>query len=1123
MKRILVILLCFLVILPGMAQIKVGFIGSQGSAQSELEKKQCLSLLARYPDIRISFITNNEILKKPSHLAQYDVLWIQRSDTAAFTAEEVNPKLLKSLNEWILNGGKVLLNQESFGYITLLGLETNLPERRNKACTDDGYGRKLGFHAFREHPVFAGLNGGAYIQRPVTDTTVRIIGYFGNNLPANGRVIAVDWDYIFLREESKLVLEYGSGTGKVIAVGGYLSFSMPNLNDQHLALFTAGTIRYLAGKSTGIEENYWYYGPYTVTGCPPKEQNTDRFFAGIPSGVRWNLPVERVHFSDRPASGSFWDVAGERMVIMGAEQGGIEEIWSHPFMALRDYEGGIKGPDSISWLSSLTPEILISPSYIKRTYTLASGILSEVVTVAPNDPNGVVHYEYRGEHPIRLVIRFRTNLRFMWPYSEYTTGTICHGWDADYNAFVFMDRTGGLAVMAGGNKVPSEHVSGPAGTGLLASASAAYDLARDDVLDFVITGTSEGIPAARSAFDLAIRDPMNILISEADHTAGLFGRSLVITTPNDTFNDGYLWALSGTDKFFVTTPGMGSSLVAGYATTKRGWDGEHQVNGRPGYGWYFGRDGEWSGLALLDYGDLEKVKQVLEFYGKYQDLSGKIYHEATTSGVIHYDAADATPLYILLAGRYFRYSNDTAWLRQSWPQIRKAIDFCFSTDTDHDHLIENTNVGHGWVEGGELYGSHATLYLNGCWAAALEESSHMAKSINDPDQNRFMAERNEIMNLINHDFWRPAPALGGPAMNLGFYSYGKNKDGSFRNEITVLPAVPIYLGLTESAKAKTMLDMYAGNTFSTNWGVRIIGDDSPLFKPTGYHYGSVWPLFTGWTALSEYREGNYNSGFSHLMNNLNGYRSFARGYVEEVLNGAIYKPSGVCPHQCWSETMVLQPAIEGMLGLDVRTNEGRIRLAPRLPVSWDSLTAEPIRAGSQHMKFTYKRQGSVTTYTFEPTAPGSLKIEFAPSFPAGTVFSGAFLNGTPLPFTTFRTKDQETLVCQFIMDQKMTLEIQTRAGIGILPVVPDPFPGDSAAGYRVISCRYAGNSYIADLEGPAGTTGDFYLLMPNGFIINKVVNSDIFMAGNNLFRLHVKFPPAGTPYIRRTVTMETMK
>ena len=204
------------------------------------------------------------------------------------------------------------------------------------------------------------------------------------------------------------------------------------------------------------------------------------------------------------------------------------------------------------------------------------------------------------------------------------------------------------------------------------------------------------------------------------------------------------WALAGTDKFMVKTPGMGTSLVAGYATTKHGWDGGQKVSGRPGYAWYFGRDGQWSGFALLDYGDYSKVRSILKFYEKYQDLSGKIFHEATTSGVIHYDAADATPLYIVLAGKYFRHSNDTAYLRESWPAISKALWFCQSTDTDGDMLIENTNVGHGWVEGGELYGSHSTLYLNSCWTAALEEAANMAIAMKDPTAESYMLQAREV-------------------------------------------------------------------------------------------------------------------------------------------------------------------------------------------------------------------------------------------------------------------------------------------------------------------------------------------------------------------------------------------
>ena len=34
---------------------------------------------------------------------------------------------------------------------------------------------------------------------------------------------------------------------------------------------------------------------------------------------------------------------------------------------------------------------------------------------------------------------------------------------------------------------------------------------------------------------------------------------------------------------------------------------------------------------------------------------------------------------------------------------------------------------------------------------------------------------------------------------------------------------------------------------ATDWGARIISvNQSQLYDPLSYHYGSVWPLFTGW-------------------------------------------------------------------------------------------------------------------------------------------------------------------------------------------------------------------------------------------------------------------------------------
>ena len=121
------------------------------------------------------------------------------------------------------------------------------------------------------------------------------------------------------------------------------------------------------------------------------------------------------------------------------------------------------------------------------------------------------------------------------------------------------------------------------------------------------------------------------------------------------------------------------------------------------------------------------VRHQLELYQALQDRSGKIFHELMTSGVVHFDACDATPMYVMLAAHYLRASGDTAFIRTSWPHLTKAMDFLFSTDTDGDGLIENTDVGHGWVEpGGDLFGTHSEYYLSVLWARALEDAATMA-------------------------------------------------------------------------------------------------------------------------------------------------------------------------------------------------------------------------------------------------------------------------------------------------------------------------------------------------------------------------------------------------------------
>jgi glycogen debranching enzyme len=1112
--------------------MSVWFLAPVPYEKAGKETRAAFDFLNKIPGISGRYLLAEELPGSGKKLKQADVLWIHRDETTEFRKVERDRRLLSTLKTYVEGGGRIMLTQQAMHYLNFLGYESSLMEDSTKSCTDKGFGRRLGFHSFISHPVFEGLHGGAYVCWPQSDMTTRITGLFGDRVPANGKTVAVDWDYIFLREQTKLVFEYAPGNGRILAVGGYMLFGTPNRNRAHLEMFTRNCLHYLHEKDPQSKHiNWWNYSSCKVMELMPPPES-DRVVKAMPPSEKWREDVSEITLNRRFASRNFWDVAGERIVTMGLETGGIEEIWAHPFMALRDYRVGIRFSyrDTIYWLNDERPEISVNPANFTRSYKFPRAYLKEVVVNDPNRPAGVVHYEYRGVYEADLFIQFTSNLRWMWPYSEKVTGSVCHRWNDNLSCIEIHDRTGRLHVMAGGNKPPVKHQAGQYESFIWSRKDSVmtgvdtqkcqvafcsqFRLGMNDNLDIVIAASCEGCDTTSQYFEQAIMNPASVYERALQHNSNILTDRLMVTTPDKEFNTGYRWSVVATDRFMVRTPGMGRALVAGYATTQSGWNGGHQVNGRPGYAWYFGRDAVWSAFAMLDYSDYDKVRSQLEFFNHFQDLNGKIFHEASTSGFIHYDAADATPLYILLAGKYFRHSNDTAFLRNTWPNIKKAIDFCFSTDTDQDHLIENTNVGHGWVEGGKLYGSHATIYMTGIWSAALREAYNMAGFLGQAEAENYRLEADETQKIINSRFWEK---------DASFFSYGMNKDGTFRNEPTVLPAVPIYLGTTEPTYASACIRQYSSNAFTTNWGVRIIRDDSPMFNPTGYHYGSVWPLFTGWTALAGYKTGNPLQGFSHIMNNLKVFKKWGLGFVEEVLNGTEYSPSGVCPHQCWSETMVIQPVIEGLLGLTVDAGNRKITLAPALPADWDSLVANNIRVGNQYIDFQYQRTTDTKrNYRFSLHHGNDVSIDFMPGFPAGTRIKSVRLDGQEIPHTVFTTSQGIVPYVRIKLGSAIHLEIETEGGIAVLPVVADPKPGDQAAGLRIISTHFTGSRFIAEIEGPCGTTGSFRIWSAAGNITTPS-GTRLIGRNGNVSEYETDFEKTGEKYQVKIIDFEYIR
>jgi glycogen debranching enzyme len=798
-------------------------------------------------------------------------------------------------------------------------------------------------------------------------------------------------------------------------------------------------------------------------------------------------------------------------------------------MSLRDYRVwlDIAGQDTLIPLANLDVSIEQYPNAIVRTYKRENFQLKEIITADIYKPVNVVHYEWNGEGLRRIVTDFKSNLRLMWPYDENVLGPLYYRWSNELNAFIVRDAHKEFYSLIGADVIGSPLLAGqfdnftykdnkdaPTGkptTNLQVGSSIAYDVSDNKALNIYMVAGDQGAQQVISDYTTALQSSESIYNASTDYYKNYLDHHLNITSPDSSFNEGFRWSTLSSAQFIANTPNIGTSLLAGYSSSRRGWGGGQKISGRPGYAWYFGRDAVWSGLAFLDIGDYKTVRDVLETLIKFQRIDGKIYHELTTSGSVHFDASDATPLFVILMARYLRASGDLEFIKNNKEAVYKAMKFCSSTDTNGDHLIEITNVGHGWLEGGDLYGSDTEFYLTGLWNSALNEAAYIAHQVgNIRFEEFYLAEAKVVNNILNKDFWN----------NKGYYNYGKKRDGSFTDECIVLTSVPVYLGLTEQKHSLDMMKLFSSGKYSADWGVRMIDDTHSVFNPSAYHFGSVWPLFTGWTALGDYQVGRYNQGFSHFMSSLLSYKNFA-GRVPEVINGLVYKSSGITLHQCWSETMVIQPIAEGMLGFKADAINHSATIAPRIPFDWNTLQVKNLRIGNNILGLNMEKNKEKVTYIL--SGNGNIALTFNPSFSLGTKIKDVLVNGVKYSYKTLDDKEYTTISLQLNSEMNHTIEISYIEGNSALPTYLIPQKDEKSSGIHVLDQRRNLDKTLEiDIEGHADTQSCLNLYLPEGYKNIEGINS-IKSKGNNVYEVMVDFTKSSDKYVKKTLKVHPIK
>jgi glycogen debranching enzyme len=549
---------------------------------------------------------------------------------------------------------------------------------------------------------------------------------------------------------------------------------------------------------------------------------------------------------------------------------------------------------------------------------------------------------------------------------------------------------------------------------------------------------------------------------------------LITSTPNASFDLALKWAELAIDQCKVRFHDE-TGLIAGWYTSADSL--------RPGYGWFFGRDTLWTLYAVHSYGDFDLSRRALELLLARQRADGKIMHEfSQTADMVDwkslpywYAAADSTSLLVLVMEDYVRSSGDVEFLRNHWDNVKRAYAFTRAHDSDGDGIYDN-NQGTGWVESWPPGGPNQELYLAALDEQSSESYARLAALMSLPDES-------SSAKKVADDIRGKLALYRG---SDGMYAFSRNRDGSYDRTPTIYPSVAWWTGRLKLPDADNTLDRWASHEFFTDWGSRAVSDQSPVYDPISYHQGTVWPLFTGWSAMAEYRADRPLAGYAQLMSNLRLTYLQDPGAITELLSGDLYAPLGrSSSHQLWSSAMVLSPAIRGLFGLEVDELHHRVRLHPKLPATWDHASLAHVPYGKTLLDVSYTRRGGELEVQLKSPAPQVLCVDTQVGF--------------------------EDTDCKEVAASTHLMRIKL-PGVEVGMADDQSEPGERTHELKVVNEVYGARELNLRLESPAGTRHELPLRL-NGIQPSRVRVEGARIDGG---RLIVQFP-AGSGYASQQV------
>ncbi len=801
----------------------------------------------------------------------------------------------------------------------------------------------------------------------------------------------------------------------------------------------------------------------------------------------------------------FLSATGMRAGLLGNEAGRME-AWVYPLKILREFHLKFHTDAQVLPAEALARTLTVRPESCTILYAGDTFTVRQTFFVPVREQGAVILLDVETEQPLEIEAAFHRDFQLEWPAA---LGATYLNWTAAQRAFYFGEEQKKFVALVGSPTAVnplSEYQ-----TNYAESQESSFRLgptARGKERKLiVIAGSTEGQAAAEKTYQHLLSAYPQLLRESADYYRDYLAHTLNVDLPDDQLQQAYDWARVSVLQGMVTNPYLGTGLVAGYRSS-----GESQ---RPGFAWFFGRDSFWTSLALNASGDFSNSRTALDFISKFQRDDGKIPHEVSQGANFvnwfkdypyPYASADATPLYLIAMNDYVAQSSDTVFAREKWESLRKAYEFLRSTN-DERGFPKNIGVGHGWVEGGPLLPVKTELYQTALGIEALRALSNLAHLTGKEDISKELSADFERQKpLMNDSFWIAATKR---------FAFALDKDNYPVDEPSVLATVPMWFGLLDERKADSTITQLTGLDHQTDWGMRIISDRSPKFSAGGYHYGSVWPPFTGWAAVGEYRYHRAASAYANLRANALLALDGSLGHVTEVLSGSYYQSlSTSSPHQIWSAAMVVSPLLRGMFGLEADALHHHLRFAPHTPADWTRFSLENVRVGSNTLLLNYKKgEEGISLEASLSTGSEECAIEFRPAISPRAKVLKAELNGKPVPFRIEANANDQHVVVNFSVEQgKNLLRIYIRNDFGFSAPASLPPLGSTSRGLRILSETWSPSKDQLTLEVSGAAGAEYELKLWNPGQIDKLEGAELGDTSEGR-TLRIRIPPRDSePY-----------